>query len=304
VEHYYLNTCDSTLAESFYGLKRVRLLPSSPSVKGEGKDTKDTAPLQDVDRQRALLFMVGVPYVKNRLDNFYIRLSGNIPDNDDLALSQQEINEIMDAHQVPPRLTPMERLFVKIYPWFHALYEGLSFLYQLRYLFEFSSHFSPWLHLIRQKIVRLSMEDLMKQGSMKLPNLPQGAGFWDKFWFNFSRISSIIGRSLQFFVVLVIFLFRFFEWWYSPTNRMRTNIRRLPVPPPPPPTKRANQGLELPADKTLCPICLHTRDAPACSPSGFVFCYRCIFNHIQTNGKCPVTLLPCQVGQIRKIFDD
>jgi len=210
----------------------------------------------------------------------------------------------MDAHQFPQQHTWMERLFVKIYPWFHACYEGLSFYYQLRYLFEFSSHFSPWLHLLGQKIVRLSMEDLMKQGSMKLPNLPQGAGFWEKIWFNISRISSIIGRSLQFFVVLVIFLFRFFEWWYSPSNRMRTNIRRLPIPPPPPPTKRANEGLELPADKTLCPICLRARETPACSPSGFVFCYRCIFNHIQNNGKCPVTLLPCQIGQIRKIFDD
>jgi hypothetical protein len=60
----------------------------------------------------------------------------------------------------------------------------------------------------------------------------------------------------------------------------------------------------LPLDQTLCPLCNEPRVHPTASSSGCVFCYKCIFEYVDQNKRCPVTSLPCMVSQIRRIFDD
>ena len=122
---------------------------------------------------------------------------------------------------------------------------------------------------------------------------------------------------------LSVFLFRFLEWWYT-ENRLPPPS--VPTPPPPsapkvlpyltlsPPNNKgvltrfatfqsAVGGIKLPTNKRLCPICNKERTNPAMIPSGFVFCYPCIFNYIESHNTCPVTLLPVTVDQVRKIYE-
>ena len=55
------------------------------------------------------------------------------------------------------------RSFVGVYPSLHALREGLAFLYQLMYLLEGTPYFSPSLHLLQQRIVRVTGQELVRQ---------------------------------------------------------------------------------------------------------------------------------------------
>lgn len=93
------------------------------------------------------------------------------------------------------------------------------------------------------------------------------------------------------------------EWWYTSAEEKLGAQQALPPPPPPPPPKPSPNGLQLPDDATLCPICKRKRTNPAmASVSGYVYCYPCIFGSIDQHGCCPVTRLPATVDQIRRLY--
>ena len=46
------------------------------------------------------------------------------------------------------------------------------------------------------------------------------------------------------------------------------------------PKQVAKEGIPLPPDRTLCPLCLQKRANPSVmAVSGFVFCYTCVFKY-------------------------
>ena len=49
-----------------------------------------------------------------------------------------------------------------MYPSLHAVREGLAFLYQLTYLLEGTPYFSPSLHMLQQRIVRVTGQELVR----------------------------------------------------------------------------------------------------------------------------------------------
>ena len=51
-----------------------------------------------------------------------------------------------------------------------------------------------------------------------------------------------------------------------------------------------------------CPLCGKGRVNPAALPSGYVFCYACVFEWVEERGGCPVTGERCGVEDIRKIY--
>ncbi len=38
--------------------------------------------------------------------------------------------------------------------------------------------------------------------------------------------------------------------------------------------------------------------------SGYVFCYPCIFRHVNEHGRCPVTLRPATVDSVRRLYQN
>ncbi|KAG8377418.1 hypothetical protein BUALT_Bualt08G0030900 [Buddleja alternifolia] len=95
------------------------------------------------------------------------------------------------------------------------------------------------------------------------------------------------------------------EWWYQSAEERMSAPTVYPPPPPPPPPKVAKEGIPLPPDKTLCSLCSQKRVNPSVlAVSGFVFCYTCIFKYVSQYKRCPVTLMPAAVDQIRRLFHD
>jgi peroxin-12 len=111
--------------------------------------------------------------------------------------------------------------------------------------------------------------------------------------------------SLRLLLPTAIFFFKFLEWWYSPSSPARsfaTSSLGPSVPPPrmlpPHPLGISMEGLKY----GQCPICHNPTQNATALPSGYVFCYRCAYDQVEKHGKCPVTLLPAKVWQMRKVL--
>ncbi|KAF9607987.1 hypothetical protein IFM89_004384 [Coptis chinensis] len=107
-------------------------------------------------------------------------------------------------------------------------------------------------------------------------------------------------------LIAAVFFFKMMEWWYqSAEERMSAPNVYPPPPPPPPPKEVAEAGIPLHPDGTSCPLCSQKRVNPSVvAVSGFVFCCPCIFRYVLQYKRCPVTLMPTTVKQIRRLFHD
>jgi peroxin-12 len=324
IEYRCLHKYDASFAENFYGLKRVRV---GRTPNGEAKP----GPLTTRDRYLSLLLLVVVPYLKQKLDQKFERWSGPVhswlqvdqpqpqpqPQSEPQRTSQDVAGgpaasgdggdiRARTAQRLERFLSHGRAELVGLYPFVHAVYEGLFFVYQLLYLYDHTRYYTPTLHLQRLQVTRLSTEDLILQTQRTVAERAR-------------RLEGLAGRSplrllfrgvvrgwdflldySQLLLPASLFLFKFLEWWYA-ENRQPTPA--LPTPPPPPPPKRVTGGLSLPPNKRHCAICLKERTNAAMLPTGYVFCYPCIFNYVATHHKCPITLVPANMDQICKIYE-
>jgi hypothetical protein len=283
-----------------------------------------------------LFFLVVLPWAKGRLDGLYLRLREGVDEE-----GFQQAPHIDSEHSW--LYNQSRRLFLGLYPWAHFLYEGGQLVAQLLFVFEASVFASPWLFIQAQVVRRMSMADMMaqqQQQQQQPQTSPADSGLTaavtdpslEAAWplafhlrvLRFVRSvlsggASWLGRYAKYGVLLAVFAFKFAEWWYSPANSYYGGSggantggagginggRKLPVPPPPKrPLPAAVGGLSVPSDSSLCPICLLVRENPAATPDGYVFCYACIHQHVQVRRNCPVTLRPCELQQLRKIYDE
>lgn len=112
---------------------------------------------------QSLLVLVGLPYVKCRLDLLYQRVSGGSASS---ILGDNEQEELQNEELADPQ-TPfkrklvirLERLFKKVYPIINFLYYGSNLVYNVGYLFGKTKYYTPWLHLLGLEVKRMSMND-------------------------------------------------------------------------------------------------------------------------------------------------
>jgi len=150
---------DGSFGDNFYGLKRTVVVTSSAS-----------RPLRARDRYAALAFLVLVPYVQAKLEAVYERNATPFG----AAQEAEEGNEEGDRVDRLKRL--IGRLFLRYYPYAKAFVGTVVFAYQVcslffiascikafankvAYLYGLTRYYSPWLHLLRQEIKRLSLVD-------------------------------------------------------------------------------------------------------------------------------------------------
>ncbi|GAB5364311.1 hypothetical protein AAMO2058_000958500 [Amorphochlora amoebiformis] len=311
LDRHYLKTQSASFAENFYCLKRVRISPDGR--KGS---------LDSMDRLWALLSLTLVPYLRSKLEMYYLEIKQNL----------QTFPQLLQDGSLTSGL---KKLYIWVYPGVAALYEGLEYVQAVRYVLGSTNNFSPLTLLVKQRVERLTLEDMMAKRqmfrgpeskiampsrleSMTSSSLSNSASWallesaWEgrlqrvsmirRILAILSRIGSLVADNAKWAVYVGVFAIRFLQWWYSPENQQRT-VRPSVVPPPPPRSLPHPKGLETPEDKSKCPICLRTRVNAALLPSGYVFCYTCIFNHLQTHAKCPVTLRPCRIEELRKIYE-
>ncbi|KAF0977528.1 hypothetical protein FDP41_003520 [Naegleria fowleri] len=316
IERHFLYNFDSSFAEHLFGLKRIdsKQFTVSEMNQHQGK----TSFLTNKQRNESLLCLVLIPYLKDKLENYYIDLK-----RDDILSSSEGID---NDSLVVPYETPsasnrsnsntwkiIKRYFVKLWPYISTIYEGSHFVFMFLYLLKsnFKYH-NPFMYLIGLCLKRTSPNEHLQHMKLmytKRNNLVN----------SFKQRGGIIFGSLLGYIVNILyslsdysthlllaiaFLFKFFEWYFSNESSLVPK-GNIVIPSPPEQPERAVGGLEVPTNPRHCPICKkERRNSTLLTVSGFVFCYKCIQSHLQTHQKCPITHIACTSSHLVKIFEN
>ncbi|KAJ2321067.1 ubiquitin-protein ligase peroxin 12, partial [Coemansia sp. RSA 2681] len=274
VERHYLRTYGGSFAEHFYGTKRVR----TRKIRGDSSLTRG-------DVWGSLALLVGLPLAKARLDQYYEKVSGG--DAARLlgsAFAQTEQSgyqspDAGDASGLRRRLVSwrlgLKRLFKLYYPHANFIYHAATALYYIAYMFDRTNYNSPWLHILGLQVRRLSAADyraMNERGAATSDLAAPANGSPIRAVRN--MVAYLLAGGLDFLKVLLplsIFFYRFLEWWHR--SDFHKKVQMLPPPKPPMPLKPHPDGLAVPEDQALCPMCKEPRTNPAAAPSGYVFCY-------------------------------
>jgi peroxin-12 len=240
VERYYLKTYGGSFTENFYGLKRERVLRVKggeiPRAQlGAASQVRETLKLRNSDVWRNLAVLVGLPYIKRKLDESY-----DIHAAHTSVLGprfQQE--QLADNARLKDRFMYYYKWFLrKVYPSVNAAYYFALLSFNLAYLFDSSKYDSPFQWLIGTRIRRLGEADHRAIAAATQPKRVAAARpGQSNSVFSRRTMTHVVGPkllgSLQFLLPTSIFALKFLEWWHASDF-----ARQL--------SRKAAEGLELP----------------------------------------------------------
>ncbi|KAH9938577.1 uncharacterized protein B0H18DRAFT_1081185 [Fomitopsis serialis] len=292
VERHYLRKHGASFSENFYGLKRRRrpLFETERARGSAGRTARGATPDREI--WRSLIFLVGLPYLRTKAQEYYEDLGGGIQ------------SEVIEESLATGRRTVagrLRRMYKTVFPLLNSTFEVWLLVHNIAYLFDRTPYYRPWLAWIGVDLRRRAAQQAMKP---KLdPARSQGV------LRSLRRLLVSSPRLLldSFNVILptAIFFVKFLEWWYSPSSPARA-LSGSPLGPAVAPPRLARphpQGV--PVDERAyggCPLCGKGLANATALPSGYVFCYRCAYEYVDEHGRCPVTLLPARVWELRKIL--
>ncbi|KAJ5366400.1 hypothetical protein N7541_000341 [Penicillium brevicompactum] len=248
VERYYLRTFGGSFTENFYSLKRERVLRTKngeiPRAQvGAAGPVRDALKLNSTDIWKNLLVMVGIPYIKRRLDEGY-----DIHAAPHASLVMGDGPRYNPSDDLPANPSVRQRLlhyykwFLRnVYPSVNAAYYFSILAFNLAYLFDNTKYSSPFLWLIGTRIRRLGAADHRAIAAVLDPKPGPGAGRSQR------PGSSLLGilspqnlhtqllTSLRYFLPASIFALKFLEWWHASDfsrqlARKATEVLDLPAP--------------------------------------------------------------------------
>nr|GMD52030.1 peroxisome biogenesis protein 12 [Ipomoea batatas] len=343
LETHSLRTSDASFAESLYGLRRraLKIRVKNDNKRLESSEEIHHSGLEKRQKILSVAFLVILPYLRSKLHAIYnkereVALQASLWGEGDERFNTDYFdsgaNSIVSTSSSDTEGSARERLKKRIqkvvaacYPWIHAGNEGLSFSYQLLYLLDATGFYSFGLHALGIHVCRATGQELMDTSS-RISKIRKhererlrGPPWLKKVQGGLLSCAYAVLDYAQTGLIAAVFFFKMMEWWYqSAEERMSApTIYPPPLPPPAPKVSRfellpgmlfmpvAKDGITLPPDRTLCPLCSQKRANPSVvSVSGFVFCYSCIFKYVSQYKRCPVTLMPATVDQIRRLFHD
>ncbi|KAL0744836.1 hypothetical protein Bca101_101135 [Brassica carinata] len=298
LEGHSLRTTDASFAESLYGLKRKSVRLRLRLSKGSG--------LEKRQRILSVVFLVVLPYFKSKLHGKYnkereARLRESIWGEEDQGFDEADFftgeepvvsrgdsgdQELSVRVQVATRIKKFVLCAILgcMHQVKHVLADGLSFTYQLLYLLDATGFYSLGLQALGVQVCRATGQELTVQRALL-------------------SCSYAVLDYAQTGLIAAVFIFKMMEWWYQSAEERLTAPTVYPPPPPLPSPKVAKEGIPLPPDRTLCALCLQKLANPSVvTVSGFVFCYSCVFKYVSQYKRCPVTLIPASVDQIRSVY--
>lgn len=337
VEYNYLNTWNSTFIEKFYGIKRCSskpIIPSSSDFDGDSLKFNEVSTLSRAQILSSLLDTVGLPYLDTKLQLYHEKLvpiylmnqnTVNIP-------QEEQSNSAKDAKsRLPVRIlsilcklkTLIRNLFFKYYPIAKMSLKLISLFIYIMYLSNKTSSASIIQYLSKISYSRLTNADHQRVESIITPkkiikfesNVPQTFTS-----IVLSNIKSLINplekiawSTTDTILPASIFLLRFLEWYNANRNPDDDNdsLKKFTIPPAP---KIAKSKFDEEFDEenkhhdsSICRICNQKLHNPGAIETGYVFCYKCIYEYLRDQSKeeggvCPVTgrkLLGCSWSEIR-----
>ncbi|KAI0310671.1 Pex12 amino terminal region-domain-containing protein [Amylostereum chailletii] len=304
VERHYLRAHNASFSENFYGLKRRRRpLFETERARAAVGGVPPEERLRTREIWRSLVFLVGIPYLRAKAQDYYEDLGGGI-DSDILEDGGGRHIRALTEETFKGRL---RRAYKALYPWINMSYEAWLLAHNVAYLFDKTPFYRPWLSWIGVDLRRLGIDDyrLAAMAAQKV-NAPEAKKTALQYLRSILfRSPSTFLNSLRLLLPTAIFFIKFLEWWYSPSSPARalsTSPQGPAIPPPrmlpPHPRGIPVKGLQY----GMCPLCRKPLANATALPSGYVFCYRCAYDQVEKDGHCPVTLLPARTWQLRKVL--
>ena len=224
VERHYLRTRGGSFTEHFYGLKREKALAAEiPRASAAAPAAvRDALRLSPADVWKNLAVLVGLPYLKRKLDEAY---EVDAP----RALLGAAYNRLPPNPGWRDRVAHAFRWFLRrVYPSVNAAYYLALLAFNLAYLFDNSKYHSPFLWLIGTRVRRMNAADYRAIEALEQKQRGGGAG-----------VRRTLGARLLGALSLVlptsIFALKFLEWWYASDfarQLSRKAAESLDLPPP------------------------------------------------------------------------
>ncbi|XP_037897391.1 peroxisome assembly protein 12 [Glossina fuscipes] len=96
------------------------------------------------------------------------------------------------------------------------------------------------------------------------------------------------------------FFLQFIQWWYSSDQKRKVGGSLIN----PEPIKFEEMPEKMGVVKGRCPICLMELSNPtACATSGYVYCWKCIINHLRAKASCPTSGYGITYNDLIRIYD-
>ncbi|KAL2829171.1 Pex12 amino terminal region-domain-containing protein [Aspergillus cavernicola] len=248
VERYYLRNFGGSFTENFYSLKRERVLLTKngeiPRAQlGAPGPVRDSLKLRTADVWKNILIMVGIPYLKRKLDEGY-----DIHAAPQASLIMSGGPRYSPSDDLPPSPTIRQRLmhaykwFLRnVYPSVNAAYYFSIIVFNIAYLFDNTKYSSPFLWLIGTRIRRLNSADhhaiaKILEGKPQTPGGARtrpGSGLLSLL--SPQNLYPQLLTSLRYFLPASIFALKFLEWWHASDfsrqlARKATDALDIPAP--------------------------------------------------------------------------
>lgn len=249
VEKYYLEAFGGGFTENFYGLKREKVLHLKggeiPRASlGVPAEVRKRMQLRNNRRDvwKNLLVMVGIPYLKRKLDESYdIHIAPS--ESLSVGLGGTEGRQFVDHDALPPHATAKQRIvwaykwFLRhVYPSINAAYYFSILAFSLGYLFDGTKYSSPFLWMVGTRMRRLNAEDYKSIDEASRASIAAVVGRPGQGLSGIFHPRTLWPRLLSNLRLLLpasIFGLKFLEWWYASDFS-----RQL--------SRKAAEGLELP----------------------------------------------------------
>ncbi|KAG1715968.1 hypothetical protein ID866_1192 [Astraeus odoratus] len=159
VERYYLLKYNASFAEKFYGLKRRRRawIPTERSTAAVGGIPAGEK-LRNREIWRSLFFLVAVPYLRAKAQDYYEQLGGGVASD---LLEESGDSQRVQGHSDETLTGRWNRAYKRLFPWANTSFEVWLLAYNVAYLFERTPFYRPWLAWIGVDLRRLGAQDFV-----------------------------------------------------------------------------------------------------------------------------------------------
>ncbi|OUT24525.1 hypothetical protein CAS74_000913 [Pichia kudriavzevii] len=332
IEYKYLQKWNATFVEKFYGIKRVTssLLVTDSSI-SESEKLANLKRLSKLQILASLFESVIAPYLSTKLQLYHEKL---VPQ---YLLNNVRINEVEgkpEETKTAPftflvAINKLKRgfrdLFYKIYPLTRLGVRLATLAIYILYLTNKTSSISIVQLLFKISYSRITKSDHERaEKSMSLETVPQiqkqnvpptlSSTVHSKLLNLAQPLRKFAWSTTDTILPMSIFLLKFLEWYNSNQSKLREEHSETFIPNVPTivPADTLNDETirekVSSADDGVCRICLEPIHNPGFIETGYVFCYKCIYEYLrdqskEDGGKCPVTgrrLLGCTWNEPKK----
>ncbi|KAJ9114430.1 hypothetical protein QFC20_001573 [Naganishia adeliensis] len=271
VEGYHLHAYNSTFTDHFYGLKFRSITPHLTERQTASKVAVPRPAQYRLSRRQKLIALgciVGIPYVRSKLQDLYERLGGGL----DVDMMSMEGGQDRDNIY---RITPRRRIaiflaksFKLLYPSLNLAYELMTVGYDISFAFGRTRWWRWWMALVGIEVVRSGAEDADAAGSLVggleswLANNQSTSPAIRALVSILKPITKLLSlpSRLPFSInplASILLSLKFLQWWYSPTSPRLTALKdaeqrsRVDVKPPRmiPPAAKGRSALNLEREK-------------------------------------------------------